>query len=162
MFIIGFFRLILIGMVASITILVSFIFNGFTLPKKEILKIYDGIIQTFSTEGLSKDYELEGKRKFGIDKYVGTYIANYDKRTGTEVIFGGTSLQRKNGDHILLKIKVKAEEGNISVVEKLENNEVVLIKDTGEYEDMIYIEGMSYYLTLELNKFRGSIDIMAQ
>ena len=44
---------------------------------------------------------------FGVDEYVGTYKAEYDNYTGTETVFGGTALHRKNGDHIKLTIKIE-------------------------------------------------------
>ena len=70
------------------------------------------------------------------NKYVGTYIANYDNYSGEETIFGVTALSRKNGEHI--KVKIEKESGNINVIAKLGNNETTLINDTGEYEDNIY------------------------
>lgn len=112
--------------------------------------------------GLSKDKELNGKRIFGIDKYVGTYQAKYDNQTSEETIFGGTVLNRKNGDHVKVKIDIEKENGDISVIAKLGNSEIKLIDDTGKYEDSIYIEGTSYYLTVKLNKFTGNINIISE
>ena len=39
---------------------------------------------------------------------------------------------------------------------------MTLINDTGEYEDNIYIEGMSYYLAIKLENFKGNVDIIAE
>lgn len=50
---------------------------------------------------------MRRKNLLGIDKYIGTYKANYENNTGEEIIFGGTTLHRKNGDHIKLKIVVE-------------------------------------------------------
>ena len=105
---------------------------------------------------------MQGKRIFGTDKYIGTYKAEYDNITSEETIFGGTALNRKNGDHIRLKIKVEKPSGNINVIAKLGDNEKTLIDDTGEYEDNIYIEGVSYYLTIKLDDFKGNIDIISE
>ena len=33
---------------------------------------------------------------------------------------------------------------------------------SGKYEDNIYIEGISYYLTIKLENFNGNIDIIAE
>ena len=89
-------------------------------------------------------------------------MPEYNNITSEETIFGGTALNRKNGDHIKLKIKVEKESGNIDVVAKLGNNETTLINDTGEYEDNIYVEGVSYFLTIKLDNFKGNIDIIAE
>ena len=64
--------------------------------------------------------------------------------------------------HIRLKIKVEKQSGNINVIAKLGYNEKTLIDDTGEYEDNIYIEGVSYYLTIKLDDFKGNIDIISE
>ena len=88
--------------------------------------------------------------------------AEYDNVTSEETIFGGTALYRENGDHIRLKIKVEKQSGNINVIAKLGYNEKTLIDDTGEYEDNIYIEGVSYYLTIKLDDFKGNIDIISE
>ena len=62
-------------------------------------------LQSFDFAGLSKDKDLEGQRSFGIDKYFGTYKAEYDNVTSEETIFGGTALNRKNGEYVNLKTK---------------------------------------------------------
>ena len=105
---------------------------------------------------------MQGKRSFGTDKYIGTYKAEYDNITSEETIFGGTALNRKNGDHIRLKIKVEKQSGDINVIAKLGNNEKNLINDSGEYDDNIYIENMSYYVAIKLENFKGNIDIIAE
>ena len=163
MFIFGFFKLIIIGIIAFIIIIVSSIAaSDWDFTKDEFINTYNTFLQSFDFVGLSKDKDLKGERNFGVDKYVGTYKAKYDNYTGTEDIFGGTALNRKNGDHVKLKIKVEKQSGNINVIAKLGDNEKTLIDDTGEYEDNIYIEGVSYYLTIKLDNFKGNIDIISE
>ncbi len=158
------FKMIFLGIIALVIILWITIFNiGIgENPKDKIINAYDSFIQSFDVAGLSKDKDLQGKRIFEADKYIGTYKAEYNDITSEETIFGGTALNRKNGDHIKLKIKVEKESGNINVVAKLGNNETTLINDTGEYEDNIYIEGVSYFLTIKLDNFKGNVDIIAE
>ena len=163
MFIFGFFKLIIIGIIAFIIIIVSSIATSdWDFPKDELINTYNTFLQSFDFVGLSKDKDLKGERNFGVDKYVGTYKAKYDNYTGTEDIFGRTALNRKNGDHVKLKIKVEKQSGNINVIAKLGENKTTLIDDTGKYEDNIYIEGISYYLTIKLENFNGNIDIIAE
>ena len=162
MFIFKIPKMIFIGITILVVILAISIKIGVTLPKEEILNTYDSIIQTFSSKGLSKDKDLKGERNFGVDKYVGTYKAKYDNYTGTEDIFGGTTLHRKNGDHIKLTIKVEKQTGNINVISKLGENKLSLISDDGEYEDTIYIDGMSYYLSINLENFTGNIYVISE
>ena len=162
MFIFGFLKMIIIGFIALVVILGVSICNGWTLPKDEMINAYDTFLQSFDTEGLSKDKQLKGKRVFGTDKYIGTYQAEYKNTTSEESMFGGTLLHRKNGDHIKLKINVEKESGSINVINKLGNNEISLIKENGEYEDTVYIDGMSYYLIVKLENFNGKINIISE
>ena len=160
----GIFKMIFLGIIALVIILWITIFNiGIgENPKDKIINTYDSFIQSFDTAGLTSNWKLKGKRKYGVDKYVGTYIASYDNYSAEETIFGGTALNRKNGDHIKLKIKIEKESGNINIIAKLGNNETTLINDTGEYEDNFYVEGVSYYLTIKLDNFKGNIDIISE
>ena len=61
-----------------------------------------------------------------------------------------------------VSVKIEKQSGNINVIAKLGDNEKTLIDDTGEYEDNIYIEGVSYYLTIKLDNFKGNIDIISE
>lgn len=160
----GIFKMIFLGIITLVIILWITIFNiGIGAnPKDKVINTYNSFIQSFDTAGLTSNMRLKGKRKYGVDKYVGKYIANYDNYSGEETIFGGTAISRKNRDHIKVKIKIEKESGNINVIAKLGNNETTLISDTGEHEDNIYVGGVSYYLTLKLDNFKGNIDIIAE
>ena len=59
-------------------------------------------------------------------------------------------------------INVEKESGSINVINKLGNNEISLIKENGEYEDTVYIDGMSYYLIVKLENFNGKINIISE
>ncbi len=106
MFIFGFFKLIIIGIIAFIIIIVSSIAaSDWDFTKDEFINTYNTFLQSFDFAGISKEKDLQGKRSFGTDKYVGTYKAKYDNITSEETIFGGTALNRKNGDHMRFKNK---------------------------------------------------------
>lgn len=66
----------------------------------------------------------------------------------------------ENGDHI--KIKIEKQNGNINVINKLGAEEITLISDSGEYEDTVYVEGMSYYLVIKTENFVGNIEIVSE
>lgn len=162
MFIFGFFKWILIGIIAFIIVIMSSIrTSDWNFPKDEIINAYNTFYKILCSR-IIKRQRYRRKKSFGTDKYVGTYKAEYDNVTSEETIFGGTALYRENGDHIRLKIKVEKQSGNINVIAKLGYNEKTLIDDTGEYEDNIYIEGVSYYLTIKLDDFKGNIDIISE
>ncbi len=154
-------KLILLGMIICGLVMCIF-FNVAGTPKDKIINAYDAFIQSFNGTGLTSTWKLQGKRQYGVDNYVGSYKADYDNYSGSETIFGGTALHRKNGEYINLKITVSKERGTVNIIAKLGNRELTLINDIGEYEDTIYIDGMSYYLTIQAEDFKGSVDIVSE
>lgn len=163
MFIFGFFKLIIIGIIAFIIIIVSSIATSdWDFPKDEIINTYNTFLQSFDFAGLSKDKDLQGKRSFGTDKYIGTYKAEYENITSEETIFGGTALNRKNGDHVNLKIKVEKQSGDIEIINRLGTENEILISDNGEIEKTIDVKEKSYYLVIKTNNFTGNVDIVSE
>lgn len=161
----GFFKLILvaiIGIIIAGIVFFSSIFNGETISKDSIINTYDSFLQDTSINGLTKDNKLEGKREYGIDEYVGTYTANYKNKTKEETIFGGTTLNRENGNTITIKIKVEKQSGNIEIISNSGTESEVLIKDTGEIEKTVDVKEKSYYLKVKVTDFTGNIEIVAE
>ena len=61
------------------------------------------------------------------------------------------------------EICARYQRGQIKDFKEIQNLiEKTLIDDTGEYENNIYIEGVSYYLTIKLDNFKGNIDIISE
>lgn len=84
--------------------------------KDEALEHYNNIVEKLGEAQLTSDSKLQGKRVFGEDEYTGTYEAEYHKFSGTEYLFGGTSIEREAfhslftnsmSDFISMKNKVK-------------------------------------------------------
>lgn len=161
----GFFKLIIlaiVGIVIAGIVFFSSIFNGETISKDGIINTYDSFLQETSVNGLTKDNKLEGKREYGIDEYVGTYTVYYNNKSKEETIFGGTTLDRKSGNSIKLKIKVEKQSGNIEIISNSGTESEVLIKDTGEIEKTVDVKGMSYYLKVKVTDFTGNVEIVAE
>ncbi len=161
----GFLKLILLAIVGIIItggVFFSNIFNNQTISKDDLVNSYSNFLQDTSPNGLTKDNKLEGKREYGIDEYVGSYKANYNDKTKEETIFGGTTLDRKNGNTIKLKIKVEKQSGNIEIISNEGTESEVLIKDTGEIEKTIDVKEMSYYLKVKVTNFTGNVEIVAE
>lgn len=57
-------------------------------------------MQSFSKYALTKEKNLQGEKDNGDDAYTGTYTATYDEFNWKELIFGGTALERENGNHL--------------------------------------------------------------
>ncbi len=117
-------------------------------------------MQDTSLNGLTKDNKIKKKREYGIDKYVGIYKANYENKTKEETIFGGTTLDRKNGNIIKLKIKVKKESGNIKIISNEGTESEVLINDTGDIEKTVNVKGKNYFLKVKVTNFTGNVKIV--
>ncbi len=152
-------RWIIFG-VLVILVVVGIKTDAFT--KDSILEVYETIMQWGGNAVLTSKGKLQGERKYGADYYVGTYQASYDGYTGEEILFGGTLLNRKESNQIHMKIQLEKESGTIQVIQQLGDREIIILEDTGEYDDNIYIEGMSYYLKLKLNDFIGNINVVSE
>ena len=65
--------------------------------KDEILNHYNNIVQSAGSIELTGKSSLQGEKEKGIDDYTGTYTADYANFSGTEYLFGGTSIKREAG-----------------------------------------------------------------
>jgi len=161
----GFFKLILLAIVGIVIAGSMFFYNFFnndTISKEDIVNGFGDFLQDTSTNGLTKDDKLEGKREYGIDEYVGTYTAYYNNKTKEETVFGGTVLERKNGNTIKLKIKVEKQNGNIQIISNEGTENEILINDTGEIEKTVDVKEKSYYLKVKVTNFTGNVEIVAE
>ena len=115
----GFFKLIIVFIVGLIILGASFftsIFTNSAVSKDSAMNTYNNFLQDVSSLGITSDNKIQGERTFGLDEYVGKYKANYNNTTKEETIFGGTALNRENGNTIKLKIKVDKQSGNIEII----------------------------------------------
>ena len=161
----GFFKLIIAFIVGLIILGASFftsIFTNSAVSKDSAMNTYNNFLQDVSSLGITNDSKIQGKRTFGIDEYVGIYKASYKNTTKKETIFGGTALNRENGNTIKLKIKVDKQNGDIEIVNKLGTENEILISDTGEIEKTIDVKEKSYYLIIKTNNFTGNVDILSE
>ena len=72
--------LVIVGILITGCTFISNISNNDTMSNDDLVNSYDNFLQDISFNGLTKDNKLEGKRKYGIDEYVGTYKANYNSK----------------------------------------------------------------------------------
>jgi len=161
----GFFKLIIVFIVGVLILIVSFftgIFTNNTFSKDSVMNTYNNFLQDVSSLRITSDQKILGERNFGIDEYVGTYKANYSNETNEETIFGGTALDRKNGNIIKLKIKVYKQSGDIEIINKLGTENEILISDAGEIEKTINVKEKSYYLIIKTTNFTGNVDIESE
>lgn len=90
---------------------------------------------------------------------VGTYEVNYKKFTGTENLFGGTTIGRKNGDNIHIKIEINNSEGEIEVMMKLKTEDMIIAEQDGVYESDFNVKDGSNYLIIKGKNYSGDLKI---
>jgi len=135
-----------------------FVLTGCT--KDEIIKNYNEILQEAGDSSLTKDNKLQGERSFGTDNYVGSYCADYDGFTGTETLFGGTALERDDGNEIKVTCTLSITEGTAKVVFKSGTDDPkVLIESTGDCSETIELPSASNYIAVECDGFTGTIKL---
>lgn len=157
-----FILLFIVGIIIASGVFFTSVFNNNNISKDDTVNNYNNFLQDIAPNGLTKDSKLKGKREFGIDKYVGIYNANYVDDTKEETIFGGTTLNRKEGNSVKLKIKVKKKKGNIEIISNEGTASVILINDTGEIEEMVNVKEKSYYLKIKVINFTGNVEIISE
>lgn len=157
-----FILLFIVGIIIASGVFFTSVFNNNNISKDDTVNNYNNFLQDIAPNGLTKDSKLKGKREFGIDKYVGVYNANYVDDTKEETIFGGTTLNRKEGNSVKLKIKVKKKKGNIEIISNEGTTSVILINDTGEIEEMVNVKEKSYYLKIKVINFTGNVEIISE
>ena len=83
--------------------------------KDEILNHYNNIVQSAGSIELTGKSSLQGEKEKGIDDYTGTYTADYANFSGTEYLFGGTSIKREAGKELSIDCTLEVTEGTAKV-----------------------------------------------
>ena len=79
--------------------------------KDTVLDGYDNFIQLFSKQALTDEKDLVGERKYADDEYTGNYEADYENFNGEELLFGGTALEREDGNALTVTYSLEITEG---------------------------------------------------
>ena len=136
----------------------SFMLAG--CSKDEILNHYNNIVQSAGSIELTGKSSLQGEKEKGIDDYTGTYTADYANFSGTEYLFGGTSIKREAGKDLSIDCTLEIAEGTAKVFWISGSDEAVtLIEATGTYSDTITLPGGGNYIGIECESFTGSIEL---
>ena len=83
--------------------------------KDAILNAYSSLMDTAGSWALTPDRSLQGERVRGEDGYTGTYEAGYEDFSGTELLFGGTTLDRAAGSTVEISCSLHIEVGEAAV-----------------------------------------------
>ena len=128
--------------------------------KDEILNHYNNVVQSAGSIELTGNSSLQGKKDNGIDDYTGTYQADYKACTGTEYLFGGTSIKREAGKDIAVTCTLEVTSGTAKIFWISGADEAVtLLETTGTYSDTITLPDGGNYIGIECENFTGNIKI---
>ena len=128
--------------------------------KDEFLDQYNNIVQSAGSIALTGNSSLQGTKEKGIDDYTGTYTADYANFSGTEYLFGGTSIKRESGKELSIDCTLEITEGTAKVFWISGSDEAVtLIEATGTYSDTITLPDGGNYIGIECKNFTGNIEL---
>ena len=131
--------------------------------KDAIVDAYGSLVDAAGSWALTPDRSLQGERVPGEDDYTGTYEAGYEDFSGTELIFGGTTLDREAGDTVEVICSLDIEEGNAAIFLRSGGEEpVLLLSGSGDYSGTIEVGGSSTYLGVWGEGVTGGVAIQME
>ena len=95
----------------------------------------------------------------GVDAYTGTYVAAYDGFNGKEFIFGGTALNRKNGNQLQVTYKLTIEDGSAELNWIAGSDEYSIANINSEDTKEYTISSGDNYIVLKGENFSGSLEL---
>lgn len=129
-------------------------------PKEAILNALNVFNEMGGESAITDDMSLQGKRIIGSDSYVGGYSANYDNFSGTEITFGGTSVERKNGNTIEVSCSLAIDDGKAIIFLKSgDTDPVALLDNSDEYAGTIEVGNGSSYIGVWGDDFSGTVEL---
>ena len=127
--------------------------------KDEILNHYNNMVQSAGSIELTGKSSLQGKKEKGIDDYTGTYTADYANFSGTEYLFGGTSIKREAGKELSIDCTLEITEGTAKVFWISGSDEAVTLIEASIL-DNVTRESVESTLVKNGNRLvRNSIDV---
>ena len=128
--------------------------------KDAILDAYSSLMDTAGSWALMPDRSLQGERVRGEDDYTGAYAADYEDFSGTELLFGGTTLDREAGNTVELSCSLDIETGEAAVfLYSGSEDPVILLSKSGDYESTLTVGGGSTYIGVWGEGATGSVSI---
>lgn len=132
---------------------------------REELNDWAGSISRYS---ITKDQDLAGKRELGADDYVGNYEAEYHQFHGTEYLFGGTSVDREQGNALKVTYSLTIRSGKAALYWLGSPKEHIISGDK-EIHTIAEVNGSDVYeftmspgdnfIVIEGDNFTGSLSL---
>ena len=131
--------------------------------KDTLVGAYGSLVDAAGSWALTPDRSLQGERVRSEDDYTGTYEANYEDFSGTELLFGGTTLDREAGNTVEISCSLDIEEGEAVVfLCSGSDDPVILLSESGDYASTIEVGGGSTYIGVWGEEANGSVSIQIE
>lgn len=131
--------------------------------KEGILDAYNAVIRMAGQTGLTSWFDLEGDRRYGVDHYTGNYMAEYTDFSGTETLFGGTSIHRAAGKELTVSCTLEIEAGSADVLWFCGGGEPIpLLAEDGSYQGEITLPEGGNYFGITGEHFTGRLELSLQ
>ena len=131
--------------------------------KDALVGAYGSLMDAAGSWALTPDRSLQGERVRGEDDYTGTYEAGYEGFSGTELLFGGTTLDRATGNTVEISCALDIEEGEAAVfLCSGSDDPVILLSGSGDYSSTIEVGGGSTYIGVWGEEANGSASIQIE
>lgn len=130
--------------------------------KDNVIDGFNSWLQSFSKYALTKDKNLQGDKEKGVDEYTGTYTATYDGFNGKEFIFGGTALERENGNQLKVTYTLTIEKGTAELSWIAGSDEYTIANDSTEDTKEYTISSGDNYIVLKGDDFSGKLKIAVE
>lgn len=124
------------------------------------MKAFGELVGDAGNAALTPQSKLQGHKENGVDDYTGAYEATYSEFTGTEILFGGTTLEREAGSTIHITCSLSLESGEAAVfLRSGADDPIILLSESGEYDGTIEVDGTSTYIGVWGDQADGTVSI---
>lgn len=128
--------------------------------KDSILEAFGKFVDDAGTAALTPQSKLQGHKKNGADDYTGSYEATYSDFAGTEILFGGTTLEREAGSTLHITCSLSLESGKAAVfLRSGADDPTILLSESGEYDGTVEVDGASTYIGVWGDHADGTVSI---
>lgn len=126
--------------------------------KDQALGVYNAAVEAAGALALDRPAELSGDLSRAQDGYTGSYQAAPEAYTGTELLFGGTSIDKAADEAVQVSCTLSAKAGSARLFYQLGGAEpVYLLEGPGAYEGGVPTPPGSCYIGLEYEGFSGAV-----
>ncbi len=131
--------------------------------KDEILNTYNRTIEAAGSSLITRNSALTGRKAPGQDDYTGTYQAEYTGFSGTEYLFGGTSIERAAGKEITVTCSLTVTGGKAKLFWLSGSEKSRTLLDTeGTYTETLTLPDGGNYIGFQCQDFTGTLDLDIQ